>query len=273
MATLSGFLAVAMSLYQLLYISALFERLGIFIPRTVYLASSLGFVLVLVFLMYPVSKRVRPGKIPWYDIGFIILSLAGTGYIVYVWTTEAAFQYTYATTEGVILGLITTFLVLEATRRTVGWAMPIVVFIFRRYPAISKFLPGLLHGRGYSLERMMGHLYVSGEGIFGLPLGIAATIVVAYIIFAQFFNESGAGKFFINLANSMVGHFRGGPAKVAVIASALFGTLSGSPVGNVVSTGVITIPMMKKMGYPSHFAAAVEAVASNGGQIMPPVMG
>lgn len=274
LAKLLSALTIAMSLYQVLYVSRVFELLGVFIPKVVYLAISLGFVLVLVFLLFPATGRASRERLPWYDMVFIALSVAGTGYIIFLWSTEAAFQYTYAAPEGVILGLVTIVLVLEATRRMTGLAMPLVVLFFLFHARFSDYFPGLLHGRGYALERIMGHLYVAGqEGIFGMPLGIAATIVVAYVIFAQFLQESGAGKFFIDLAYSLVGHVRGGPAKVAVIASGMFGTISGSPVANVVGTGVITIPMMKRLGYKPHFAAAVEAVASNGGQIMPPVMG
>ncbi|MFH1125246.1 MAG: TRAP transporter permease [Pseudomonadota bacterium] len=273
MGKITSILTVAMTLYQFLYVSAIFDWMEIFIPRVVYLATSLCFVLVLVFLLFPMTKGAPRDRIPWYDALFLALSMAGTGYVGYLWSSEAAFQYVYATTEGVVLGFITVGLVLEATRRLVGWTMPLIVVSFLLYAKFCNYLPGLLHGRGYALERMAGNLYISGEGLFGLPLGIAFTIVIAYILFSQFLFHSGAGKFFIDLAYSMVGHFRGGPAKVSVVASAIFGTLSGSPVGNVVSTGVITIPMMKGLGYKPHFAAAVEAVSSNGGQIMPPVMG
>lgn len=273
LAKLTSTLAIAMSLYQLFYVSAAFEFLGVFIPQVVYLATSLCFVLVLIFLLFPMSKHAPLDRLPWYDVALIVLSMSGTGYVAYLWISEEAFQYVYATTEGVILGLITAALVLEATRRMVGWVMPLIVLLFLLYTKFCNYFPGLLHGRGYALERMAGDLYIAGQGILGLPLSIAFTIVIAYIMFSQFLFQSGAGKFFIDLAYSLVGHVRGGPAKVAVLASAIFGTLSGSPVGNVASTGVITIPMMKGLGYKPHFAAAVEAVSSNGGQLMPPVMG
>lgn len=273
LAKLTSTLAIAMSLYQLLYVSAAFEFLGVFIPQVVYLATSLCLVLVLIFLLFPMSRHAPLDRLPWYDVALIVLSMSGTGYVAYLWISEEAFQYVYATTEGVILGLITAALVLEATRRMVGWVMPLIVLLFLLYTKFCNYFPGLLHGRGYALERMAGDLYIAGQGILGLPLSIAFTIVIAYIMFSQFLFQSGAGKFFIDLAYSLVGHVRGGPAKVAVLASAIFGTLSGSPVGNVASTGVITIPMMKGLGYKPHFAAAVEAVSSNGGQLMPPVMG
>ncbi|MDP2644587.1 MAG: TRAP transporter permease [Desulfobacterales bacterium] len=266
-------MAVSLSLYQLLYVGTVFDMLGVFIPRVVYLATSLGVALVLIFLLFPMTSRSPRDRLPWYDLLFIALSIAGTGYVAYLWNSEDAVQYVYAPPAGVFLGLATAFLVLEAVRRMTDWVMPAIVLFFLLYTKFCNLLPGLLHGRGYALERMAGNLYIADEGIFGLPLGIALTIVVAYIMFSQFLLKSGAGQFFIDLAYSLVGHVRGGPAKVAVIASAIFGTLSGSPVGNVASTGVITIPMMKGLGYKPHFAAAVEAVSSNGGQIMPPVMG
>lgn len=273
MAKFISLVAFSMALYQLLYVSALLEFLGIFIPKVVYLATSLSFVLTLIFLLFPVSRAAPQDRLPWYDFLLILLGLGGTLYVAYLWTSEEAFQYVYASRAGVLFGLATLATILEATRRVVGKTMPLIVLGFLLYTKYCNFFPGFFHGRGYSLERMAGDLYIAGQGIFGIPLGIACTIVVAYIMFSQFLFQSGAGKFFIDSAFSMVGHVRGGPAKVAVIASAIFGTLSGSPVGNVASTGVITIPMMKSLGYRPHFAAAVEAVSSNGGQIMPPVMG
>ncbi len=266
-------LAAAMSLYQLLYISRILESAGIFISKVPYLASSLGFILVLVFLNYPMTKKSARDRLPWYDIIFILLSIAGCAYVSYLWSSDSVSQFAYAGTEAIILGSILILLVLEATRRVTDWAMTLTVLAFIFYAKFSNFFPWLLEGRGYNLERIVGHLYLTGEGIFSTPLDISVSVVVAYIIFAQFLHSSGAGKFFIDLAFSAVGHYRGGPAKVAVIASSLFGMLSGSAVGNVASVGIFTIPMMKKVGYQPHFAAAVEAVSSNGGQLMPPVMG
>jgi TRAP transporter 4TM/12TM fusion protein len=154
-----------------------------------------------------------------------------------------------------------------------GWALPAVVIFFVIHALFTEHFPGILFGRAPSLERLTGDIYLGLGGIFGYPVWIAGTVVITFILFSQLLIESGAGHFFLNLALSLVGGLRGGPAKVAVVASSFFATLSGSPTANVVATGSITIPLMKNTGYPPHFAAAVEAVASKGGQLTPPIMG
>ena len=172
----------------------------------------------------------------------------------------------------IVLGVVTMIVLLEATRRAVGWPIVLVAVAFLLYTRFSDLFPGLLQARGYDISRMVAVLYTGRDGIFGMPTGIAGSIILVFILFGQLLLVVGAGRWFIDLACAIAGRFRGGPAKVAVIASALFGTISGSPAANVAATGVLTIPLMKSIGYKPSFAAAVESVASTGGAIMPPVM-
>ncbi|MGH8697620.1 MAG: TRAP transporter permease, partial [Burkholderiales bacterium] len=171
------------------------------------------------------------------------------------------------------LGAAAILLVLEATRRLVGWSLVILAGVFILYAKFAYLLPGFLYAKGAAWERIASYLYLDASGLLGLPLSVAAEIVIAFILFGQALYAVGGDKFLTDLALAAMGRYRGGSAKVAVVSSSLFGTVSGSAVSNVVVDGAITIPMMKRTGYPSHLAAAVEAVASTGGQIMPPVMG
>jgi len=178
-----------------------------------------------------------------------------------------------APTHMIVLSTILWFLILEATRRTGGFALSIVVGTFSLYPLWAELLPGLLKGAGLDFHSTVAYHIMSPDSALGIPLKTVGNILIGYLIFGVTLGVTGAGDFFLKLAMSLFGHARGGVAKVAVIASALFGSVNGSAVANVMTIGSITIPLMKKIGYPAHFAAAVEACASNGGQLMPPVMG
>ena len=173
----------------------------------------------------------------------------------------------------VFLSAIGLLLVIDGCRRTIGLALPIVAVMSILYGLFGPHMPGIIAHKGYSLERLLTFLFLTNGGVFGIALGVSATFVFMFILIGAFLEASGAGKFFIDLSNSVLGRVRGGPALVAVIASALFGTISGSPAANVVGTGTFTIPLMKSLGYPPHFAGGVEATASTGGALMPPVMG
>ena len=182
----------------------------------------------------------------------------------------------------VIVGVITVITVLEAARRVVGPTLTAIAILFLLYalagqrgelPWLSDFIPGLLAHRGYSIERVISQLTMGAEGIFGIPLGVAATFVFIFVLFGAFLEVTGAGKFFIDLAYALTGRQRGGPAKAAVLASAGMGSVSGSAIANVVTTGAFTVPLMKRMGYRPAQAGGIEAAASTGGQIMPPLMG
>jgi TRAP transporter 4TM/12TM fusion protein len=172
----------------------------------------------------------------------------------------------------VYFGLITIAAVLEATRRVTGWQLPLIALLFLVYAYIGPYLPGLFGHRGFSIDRIVYVVYLTTEGIFGMPLYVSSTFIVLFIILAAFLKETGIGEFFIDIAFGMFGRVRGGPAKVAVVASSFFGTFSGSALANVTGTGTFTIPLMIRTGFSPQFAAAVEAVASTGGQFMPPIM-
>jgi TRAP transporter 4TM/12TM fusion protein len=171
------------------------------------------------------------------------------------------------------MGVILSLILLEASRRVIGWALPITAACFLLYAILGKYLPGLIRHTGFSLEVIIDQLYLTTEGIFGIPLGVSATYVILFVIFGAFLEESGTGQFFMDFSNSLVGGAKGGPGKISCVSSALFGTISGSAVANVMVDGWLTIPLMKRTGFKPDFAAAVEATASTGGQIMPPVMG
>jgi len=172
-----------------------------------------------------------------------------------------------------IVGICGTLLTLEAARRVVGTPIVVIASGFLAYAYFGAYLPGFLSHRGYSIERIVSHMYFTTEGILGIPLGVSATFIFLFILFGAFLERTGIGKLFIDIADAIAGWAAGGPAKVAVITSALEGTISGSSVANTVGSGSFTIPMMKKLGYRPEFAGAVEAAASTGGQIMPPIMG
>jgi len=241
-------------------------------------AIHLAFGLCLTFLIYPVSskkiisKTKDKDKIPFYDI---ILAIMGIGVSLYliIFYNDMVVRSGLPTNLDLIMGGIAILLVLEATRRITGPALPIVGIIFLIFSYFGQIMPGFFAHRGYSLGRIIEHLYTGTEGIFGIPLGVSASFVFLFILFGAVLSKTGMSKLFIDVAMAIAGHTTGGPAKVAVIASGFFGTISGSSVANVVGTGTFTIPLMKSIGYRKDFAGAVEAAASTGGQIMPPVMG
>jgi TRAP transporter 4TM/12TM fusion protein len=268
---------VALSLFQLY--SAGIQPLGLFYQRSIHL----GFVMVLAFLMFPVwgSRRAR-GPFGWaVDLVFLVAAVASGGYIALFLDDIIARAGFWSATD-IWMGVIATVTVLEAARRAVGWGMTAIGVIAVIYalagprgalPGFGDWLPGVLAHRGYSLDRLVGSLYLGQEGIFGLPLGVAATYIFVFVLFGAFLEVTGAGKFFIDLAYAATGRQRGGPAKAAVIASAGMGSISGSSIANVVTTGAFTIPLMKRLGYSPAQAGGIEAAASTGGQIMPPLMG
>jgi TRAP transporter 4TM/12TM fusion protein len=267
-ATLFTGVAVSMSLFHLY--TAGYMVFTAMVQRSIHLA----FALVLIFFFYPVGPRSSGKKIPFLDWALILLSLLSCFYITINWEAlSEAVRIAEPTRVDMILGIIATLLVLEATRRTAGIALPLVAIAFILYGFVGPYMPGILNHPGIPLNQFIGMNYLFSEGIFGVPLGVSATFVIVFIIFGGFLEESGGGRFFIDLACALFGAVRGGPAKIAIFSSGFFGTISGSAVANVVGTGTFTIPMMKRIGYRPHFAGAVEAVASTGGLIMPPVMG
>ena len=259
-------ICILFSLFQL-YTAAF----GVFeaqIQRSIHMA----FMLVLVYLLYPARVSWRKDGMQIIDVGLAVLGLAVGAYVVYEYV-DLMMRAGLPTQYDIIFGAICILLVLEASRRVVGLPITLVAIVFLAYAYWGPYFPGMFGHRGFGLKRIIAHMYVTTEGILGTPLGVASTFVYLFILFGAFLHKTGLGKFFIDLALAATGHTVGGPAKVAVLASGLFGTISGSSVANVVTTGTFTIPLMKSIGYKSEFAAAVEAAASTGGQLMPPIMG
>jgi len=230
------------------------------------------FALILVFLYFPITTREDLRYLKIIDYLLVILSLTSILYIP-LYMDDLISRAGMWDWHDAMRGGVLILLVLEATRRVCGKALPIIAGVFLLYALYGNHLPGLLAHRGYDLQRLFTQQYLTLEGIFGTPLGVSATYVFVFILFGAFLQKSGAGQFFIDMAFALTGRSRGGPAKTAVIASGLMGSISGSAVANVATTGPFTINLMKKVGYRPHFAGAVEAAASSGGQFMPPIMG
>ena len=266
MAKIVSAIAITFSIFQLY--TATFGVLDAQLQRAVHL----GFGLALVYLLYPTRKSWSRTKLHPFDLLLAILGAAAPAYILIEYN-QLVMRSGLVTTPDLVVGILGILLVVEATRRVVGIPMVTVVVLFLAYAFAGPYMPGVLAHRGLTLSQLVGHLFFTTEGIFGIPLGVSSTFIFLFILFGAYLESTGLGKFFIDLANSIAGWASGGPAKVAVLSSGLMGTVSGSSVANVVGTGSLTIPMMKKLGYHKNFAGAVEAAASTGGQLMPPVMG
>lgn len=266
MAKIVAAIAIAFSIFQLY--TAIFGILDAQLQRGVHL----GFGLALVFLLYPTCKSWSRHKLHPFDLLLAVLGAAAPAYIIYEYQNLVLRAGTVSDMD-LAVGIIGIILVIEAARRVVGIPMVCVVLVFIAYAFAGPYMPGVLAHRGLTPAQLVSHLYFTTEGIFGIPLGVSSTFIFLFILFGAYLESTGLGKFFIDIANAIAGWASGGPAKVAVLSSGLMGTVSGSSVANVVGTGSLTIPMMKKLGYHKDFAGAVEAAASTGGQLMPPVMG
>ncbi|WP_317854321.1 TRAP transporter permease [Chakrabartyella piscis] len=235
-------------------------------------AIHVGMVLVLGFACYPAFKKSNRRVIPWYD--WICIAFSGFMpvfvFMRYPMWTSTGF---YPETIDLVMGTILIFLVLECSRRICGLALSILSIAFLIYGIFGRSFPGVFMHRGYSWDRIVSYLTTDTTGIYGSSIQVSATYIVLFIIFGEIMNKCGMGQFFNDIANSLAGHTKGGPAKVAVLASGFLGSINGSAVANVVTTGAFTIPLMKKTGYSKEFAGAVEATASVGGQLLPPIMG
>jgi len=246
--------------------------LGWTLMREQYLGLFLALVLGGVFLAVPPSGRADRHRVPWYDLLLSCLGLI-VGLYIAVYFPEVMARMGDPDALRLALGVLAILLVLEALRRAFGWILVGVGVFFLLYARFAHFVPGAFGGIGVPWDRLINYVYTDVNSLFGLPLAVSATVVLPYIFFGQALFAIGAGQYLTELAVSVFGRFRGGPAKVAVVASSLFGTISGSAVANVAVDGPITIPLMKRTGYRAPVAAAIEAVASTGGQIMPPIMG
>lgn len=254
------------SLFQLY--TAIFLGMEPMILRSIHLAFGLS----LIFLLYPASKKWPKDKLHPLDVITAVIAVIVCFYVV-VFYKDLVYRAGMITDTDMIIGLMAVFLVLEAARRVIGLPMVIISVLFILYAFLGPYIPGKLAHRGVSLNNFAQHIFFTTEGIMGLPIGVSSTFIFMFLLFGAYLEKTGMGEFFINLANSVSGSSPGGPAKVAVISSGCMGTLSGSSVANVVGTGSFTIPMMKRLGYKNEFSGAVEATASTGGQLMPPIMG
>ncbi len=243
---------------------------GLF-PAMIQRMTTLSFGLFLCFICFKM-KRNDTNKVPIYDWILAIVSVAIDVYIIATFDTLTK-RGGNPTQMDIIFGILLILLVLEGTRRAVGKPLVIVALLFLLYAYFGPYLPGAISHRGYSINRISSQMFLTAEGIFGTPMSVMTTFVYSFVVFGCFLEVTGGAKLFINLAFALTGKFAGGPAKTAVVASGLLGTISGSGLANVVTTGTFTIPLMKTCGYDATFAGGVEASSSSAGQIMPPVMG
>ena len=262
-------LSVSLSLYQLY--TAGIAALTALVQRSIHL----GAILSLTFLLKPPFKGARKDKFSFWlilDWTLVFLSIVCVSYIIYNLNAIFERQGDWLPSD-LAISIIGMILVLEACRRVIGTIMTGICLTAIAYALYGPYMPELIIHKGYSIERIATTLWLTTEGIFGLPIGVAATFVYVFVLFGAVLEATGGGNFFIDLAYALTGRFSGGPAKTAVVASGFLGSVSGSAVGNVVATGSFTIPMMKRVGYRPHVAGAIEAAASTGGQLMPPIMG
>ena len=266
-------LSVALLLWTTLWVAEIFPAIHVTIYLSQYGAVFIAIVTVLIILLFPGRRGAANGRLAWYDLALILMLVVPCGYTVFF--SELIFEHYSmgsASNTEVIFGFCLIIGMLETTRRVAGLGMPILVLVFVVHLFIGSHLPGILFCRAFSLGRMMHWLYLSPDAIWGMPTYIASTIIITFVMFGQFVQASGAGKFFTESTMSLVGHYRGGPAKAAVISSSLLAAVNSSAVANVATTGIVTIPLMKRVGYTPSFAGGVEAASSTGGQLTPPVM-
>ncbi|MET3789890.1 TRAP transporter permease [Aquamicrobium terrae] len=274
---LVGFLLVVLSIFH--YYTAGFGLLQEMTHRGIHLSL----VLALVFLVFPITKRgydkpsdstwLRPLGIPLYDWLLAIGAVVAVAHVPLIPLDDLAFRVGNPTQTDVILGVLLIVLLLDATRRSVGWPLSIISMLFMAYALFGQYMPSILVHPGNSVAQLVNHLYLTTQGIYGIALGVVATYVFHFVLFGVFATRIGLGQLFLDCAAWVAGRFAGGPAKVSIFGSALFGMISGSSVANTVTVGSLTIPAMIKLGYKRNFAAAVEAASSTGGQVTPPIMG
>ena len=276
---LSGFLNIvgrcmlmAIPLCGIFFLLNVPQYIGWLVFNEQYMGLFLGLALCATYLMIPITPGRRGDRLAWYDLIAALASLI-IGLYIFFYYPSLVNSLGDISGERVVLGCITILLLAEASRRLVGWPLVIIATCFLLYALFAFVFPGDFYGKGWSISRLATYLYLDANGIFGQALQVGASIVVVFVIFGEVLYVVGGAEFLSDFSLSLMGRFRGGQAKIAIVSSSLFGNISGSAVANVVVDGAFTIPMMKKAGYLPPVAAAVEAVASTGGQIMPPVMG
>ncbi|MCB1351120.1 MAG: TRAP transporter permease [Rhodobacteraceae bacterium] len=258
-----------------------FYTAGFGIPQaTLHRGVHLAFTLALIFMTFAAWERARTPKpgplaplgLPLYDWVFGIAGAVSALYVPWIFN-DLAFRVGDPLPIDVVMGTILIVILLEATRRAMGWPLPVIAILFLAYARFGQSMPGVLTHPGSDWRMIVNHLYLTSQGIYGTALGVISTYVFHFVLFGVLATRIGLGQLFIDLASAVAGRYAGGPAKVSVLSSALLGSISGSSIANTVTTGALTIPAMIRIGYPRHFAAAVEAASSTGGQITPPVMG
>ncbi len=263
---LISIIALAWSLFQLYIV---IEPMNSTISRSVHLS----FGMVLAFLIYPMMKKPYfLTKIRWFGYTFATIGLFSASYIALNYNEISLRPGNYSEFD-IIIAVVAIIILLEAGRRVLGLALSIIAIVFLAYSYLGPYMPELIIHKGASLNKLAGHMYLTTEGVFGVPLGVSAGFVFLFVLFGSLLDKAGAGEYFINLAYALLGKFRGGPAKAAVVASGFTGIMSGSSIANTVTTGTFTIPLMKKTGFKPEQAGAVESAASTMGQLMPPIMG
>jgi TRAP transporter 4TM/12TM fusion protein len=265
-------LAACMILAAMGWALSLQRTVGLDLYPQQFFAGILFFTLPLAFLSLPARRGTERVRVPWFDLALAALAMVAVGYVAVRYPAIVLMIFARPL-EVWLPGLVIIMLLLEALRRATGWALVLIIGAFLIYALFGDVIPGRLQGRAQNWQMLAGYMAVDSNGILGLPMSVASTVVVAFILFGTLLGLTGGSQFFTDAAMIGMGRFRGGSMKIAVVASGLFGSISGSAVANVVGTGVVTIPMIKRDGYPAHKAAAIEAVASTGGQLMPPVMG
>lgn len=259
-------IALLWSLFQLYIV---IEPTNSTISRSIHLS----FALLLAFMIYPMIRREYfLQKIRWFGYTLALIGLCSAGYIAFFFEELALRPGDYTQTD-IIVALIGIVILLEAGRRVLGLALSIIAIVFISYDILGPYMPELIIHKGASLNKLAGHMFLTTEGIFGVPLGVSTGFVFLFVLFGSLLDKAGAGEYFINLAFALLGRFRGGPAKASVVASGFTGIMSGSSIANTVTTGTFTIPLMKRTGFRPEQAGAVEVAASTNGQLMPPVMG
>ena len=269
---LGGGLGALLTLGSIAWAADLYRAVGLVIYTEQFLAAMLGAGLALVFVARPARRGAPRLRVPWYDAAAAGLGAAAATYVTVYY--ERMLEELYARpADAVIVGAIMLILVAEGLRRTAGPVLFLFLVGFVVFGLLGHFVPGEFQGRPVAVDRMTVYLALDSNALVGIAMLVTTTIIIPFVFFGNLLRPAGGADAFNDIATSLMGRYRGGPSKIAIVASGLFGTISGSAVSNVVSTGVITIPLMRRGGYPAHSAAAIEAVASTGGQLMPPMMG
>jgi TRAP transporter 4TM/12TM fusion protein len=262
-------LAVLLTLAGIGWALDIYNRIGLELYDQQYLAAVLAMALAMAFLKFPLVGKEKT-SLPWYDAAAAAVGFAAVGYLGWFYPSIVDLIY-LRSADSVAVSVILIVLLIEAMRRATGPVLSILVTVFIVYALFANYFPG--SGIPTDWRKLALSLSANTTGILGLPIKVAATIVIAFVLFGQMLQHTGGMRFFTDIAMALMGRFRGGAAKIAVLGSFLFGSISGSAVANVVATGIVSIPLMKRAGVPAHKAGAIEAVASTGGQLMPPVMG